>query len=75
MNGDEAKKIVNRHTVVSIGLVISMLSAVIGGTMFLTKVRADVDSIKDDYIPRGELNQRLINIESGVKDIKDYLLK
>jgi len=92
MNGDDVKKLnntINKQSVISVGLMIIIIGAVITGTVFITKVRADVDNfgnevveIKSDYIPRGELDQRLMNIEEGQKRLQSsfsrveaYLIK
>ena len=62
MNGDDAKKIINRHTGVSIGIGIIVVGAVWFMATSDATLEARVGSIDGDYMPKGELNQRLLNM-------------
>jgi len=82
MNGDDAKKIINRHTGVSIGIGVIVIGAVWFMATSDASLEARVDNINGDYMPRGELNQRLLNIEgdvletkNAVAEIRNYLIK
>ena len=85
MNGNDAKKLngtINRHTGVSIGLIIALMGVVWWFATTNTRIEAAVESntrevstLNEDFMPRGELNQRLLNIEGGIERIEGYLLK
>ena len=82
MNGDEAKKLINKHTGISIGLALVILGAAIWMTRQNTEVQAQVNKIdertfnlKEDFIPREVIEIRLSNIEAGVNELRDYIIK
>ena len=85
MNGEQPKKLngtITKHTGVTISLVIALMGVVYFFATSNATIQAEVGNIKDDYMPKGELNQRLFNIEgdvsetkAAVSEIRNYLIK
>ena len=78
MNGDQAKKLngnITKHTSVSIGLILALAGVVWFFASSNATIQAEVGNIKNDYMPRGELNQRLLNIEDDVEETKDAVVE
>jgi len=77
MNGDDSKKLITRHTGISIGVAVLVIGAVWFMAVSNTSIEAAVErnteevaNLDDDFIPRGELNVRFMNIESSLKRIE-----
>jgi len=82
MNGDEAKKLINKHTGISVGLAIVILGAAMFMVRQNTAVQAKVSEIDErtanlevDFIPREVIELRLSNIEEGVNELRAYIIK
>ena len=85
MNGEEVKKIngtINRSSAISIGVVVVMIGATFWIVSTMTNVQAKVQTVEetvqtldDDFVPRRELDQRLMNIESTLIRIEKSIIK
>jgi len=71
---------------ISWGLLLSLIIAIVSATTYLVSANSSqninlavmdekVKVISDNFIPRGELNERLSNIERDVSDIKSDIRK
>ena len=82
MNGDEAKKLVSKHSYISIGLAIVLLGGVFVMTRQSTEVAAKVYEVDqrtlgldEKFVPRREIDLRLTNIEGGIERIEKLITK
>jgi len=80
---------INKQSAISIGVVVIIIGAVVWIVSVTTNTSAKVDNmagvvstLDEKFIPRGELDQRLLNIEGGVErngdgiqEIKAYIIK
>ena len=81
-------KSIGRNTAVSIGVVVSIVIGVAALATIIAKqgavVEAHIDAplfhenmlerLENDYVQRGELNQRLLNIERSIMRIENVII-